>query len=99
MGTSYVTEPKGPGSLANCAGGGNNNCMRCYNTTKVVWPIGRKQYQFATMGDQRCGTPIQSAHAGGANCLMADGSVQFLNESLDLTVFKNMVDRDDGKVP
>jgi prepilin-type N-terminal cleavage/methylation domain-containing protein/prepilin-type processing-associated H-X9-DG protein len=100
MGTSYTTQPKGPGSLSGCKGDGttvrNDNCMRCYNTTTIVWPLGRKQYQFASMGDQRCGTPIQSVHQGGANVLLADGSVQFLSEGIDVNTFKNLVDRNDG---
>ncbi len=98
MGTSYVTQPKGPGSLTGCGNGKSNNCMRCYNTTTVVWPLGRKQFQFASMGDERCGTPIQSVHQGGANVLLADGSVRYLQDSIDLTTFKNLVDRDDGQV-
>jgi prepilin-type processing-associated H-X9-DG protein len=100
MGTSYTTQPRGPGSLTGCKGTGtvtrNNNCMRCYNTTTVVWPIGRRQFHFGTMGDQRCGTPIQSVHTGGANVLFGDGSVQFLSESIDVNTFKNLVDRNDG---
>jgi prepilin-type N-terminal cleavage/methylation domain-containing protein/prepilin-type processing-associated H-X9-DG protein len=102
MGTSHVTQPRGRGSLEQCKGDGTtnrgNNCHRCYNTTTIVWPIGRKQYQFASMGDQRCGTPIQSAHTGGANVLFADGSVQFLRDSLDVNTLKSLVDRNDGAV-
>ncbi|MBY0460858.1 MAG: DUF1559 domain-containing protein [Gemmataceae bacterium] len=102
MGTSYVTRPNGPGSLAGCKGDGptvrNNNCMRCYNTTTIVWPIGRKQFQFASMGDQRCGTPLQSAHPNGAMMLFADGHVQFLTNSTDLVTLQNLVDKDDGNV-
>jgi prepilin-type processing-associated H-X9-DG protein len=102
MGTSYTTRPNGPGSLIGCKGNGtvsrSNNCKRCYNTTTIVWPIGRKQFAFSSMGDERCGTPIQSVHTGGANVLFADGSVKFLTESLDLNTFKNLVDRNDGNV-
>jgi prepilin-type N-terminal cleavage/methylation domain-containing protein/prepilin-type processing-associated H-X9-DG protein len=102
MGTSHVTQPNGPGSLLGCKGEGTinrgNNCKRCYNTTTIVWPIGRKQFQFASMGDERCGTPIQSVHPGGANVLFADGRVTFLTTALDLDTFKNLVDRNDGNV-
>jgi prepilin-type N-terminal cleavage/methylation domain-containing protein/prepilin-type processing-associated H-X9-DG protein len=100
MGTSYVTQAKGPGSLTGCMGTGTvnrgNNCMRCYNTTTVVAPLGSKTFIFAQSGDERCGTPIQSVHPGGANVLFADGSVHFLTSSIDLNTFKNLADRDDG---
>ena len=47
-----------------------------------------------------CGpnTPIQSSHSGGANVLFADGSVQFLNETLSLDILRNLADRNDGAV-
>jgi len=96
MGTSYVTQPKGPGSLVGCGGAGTNNCMRCYNSTTVVAALGSKTFVFAQSGDERCGTPIQSVHPGGANVLFADGSVQFLTNDLPLATFKNLVDRNDG---
>jgi prepilin-type N-terminal cleavage/methylation domain-containing protein/prepilin-type processing-associated H-X9-DG protein len=96
MGTSYATQPRGPGSLAGCGGSRTNNCMRCYNTTTVVAPLGSKRFIFSQSGDERCNTPIQSVHPGGANVLLADGSVQFLTSAIDLNTFKNLVDRDDG---
>jgi prepilin-type N-terminal cleavage/methylation domain-containing protein/prepilin-type processing-associated H-X9-DG protein len=100
MGTSYTTQPKGPGSLTGCKGDGttvrNNNCMRCYNTTTVVAPLNSKKFVFAQSGDERCGTPIQSVHPGGANLLFADGHVVFLAESIDLNTLKNLADRDDN---
>ena len=96
MGTSHVSQPKGPGSLAGCGGVGSNNCMRCYNTTTVVAPFNSKKFVFSQSGDERCGTPIQSVHPGGANVLFADGRVLFLTDSIDLNTFKNLVDRDDG---
>jgi prepilin-type N-terminal cleavage/methylation domain-containing protein/prepilin-type processing-associated H-X9-DG protein len=96
MGTSYVTQPRGPGSLTGCGGVGSNNCMRCYNSTTVVANLGSKTFVFAQSGDERCGTPIQSVHPGGAMCLFADGRVEFISNTITLAVFKNLVDRDDG---
>lgn len=39
---------------------------------------------------------IISAHPGGAHVLTADGSVHFLNETMDLTLLLQLVTRDDG---
>jgi prepilin-type N-terminal cleavage/methylation domain-containing protein/prepilin-type processing-associated H-X9-DG protein len=98
MGTSYATQPNGPGSLTGCGGRNTNNCMRCYNTTTVVAAPNSKAFVFSQSGDERCGTPIQSVHPGGPNVLFADGSVRTLNPSIDLATFKNLVDRNDGNV-
>lgn len=40
--------------------------------------------------------PLVSGHPGGVQVLMADGSVPFLNEELDLTLLLRMSTRDDG---
>lgn len=40
---------------------------------------------------------INSAHPGGAHALMADGSIRFLNEALDLTILLLFATRDDGR--
>ena len=102
MGTSYVTPPNGPGSLAGtapgtlpCGGTGSTNCKRCYNTTTLIWPIGRKQFQFASMGDERCGTPLQSAHGWAPTCFRRRPR-SFVSYGMDVNVAKNLVDRDDG---
>jgi prepilin-type N-terminal cleavage/methylation domain-containing protein/prepilin-type processing-associated H-X9-DG protein len=100
MGTSHVVAPQGPGSMVSPPprGCGLNNCARCYNTATVVWGINRKLFHFGTMGDQRCGRPIQSAHPQGAQVLMADGHVVFLNQGLPLQTLKNLANRDEGRI-
>jgi prepilin-type N-terminal cleavage/methylation domain-containing protein/prepilin-type processing-associated H-X9-DG protein len=99
MGTSHVTKANGNGSMAGCGGSGNNNCQRCYNTTTInLWTINQKTYSFASMGDQRCGTPIQSVHPGGAMLLYADGHVVMGRNSMTLDTLKGHADRDDGRV-
>ena len=47
-----------------------------------------------TGGDNR--TPILSAHPGGAHVGFADGSVQFLSESIQFTLFQLLAIRDRG---
>jgi prepilin-type N-terminal cleavage/methylation domain-containing protein/prepilin-type processing-associated H-X9-DG protein len=43
-------------------------------------------------------TPLVSAHTGGVNVLMGDGSVHFLTDSTDLLTLARMATRDDGGV-
>jgi prepilin-type processing-associated H-X9-DG protein len=72
---------------------------RQFNLTAVVYPINYKT-ATATGVAGNCGanTPIQSVHPGVANVLFADGSVQVLSETLDITVLRNLATRNDGKV-
>jgi prepilin-type N-terminal cleavage/methylation domain-containing protein/prepilin-type processing-associated H-X9-DG protein len=39
---------------------------------------------------------LKSAHPGGVHVAMADGSVSFISDDIDLTAFQNMADRSDG---
>jgi hypothetical protein len=53
-----------------------------------------------------CGLPtrnyddgeVYSFHTGGAHCLLADGSVHFIRESINIRVFARLVTRADGEV-
>lgn len=40
---------------------------------------------------------LKSSHPGGIHGAMADGSVQFISNGIDIWTFKNMADRDDGQ--
>jgi len=42
--------------------------------------------------------PLLSAHPGGVNVALADGSVHFLNDSIEVEALLNLADRDDGNV-
>jgi prepilin-type N-terminal cleavage/methylation domain-containing protein/prepilin-type processing-associated H-X9-DG protein len=72
---------------------------RQFNLTAVLYPINYKT-ATATGVAGNCGsnTPIQSVHPSAANVLFADGSVQLLSESLDITVLRNLATRNDGQV-
>ena len=98
MGTSHVGRPEGDGSMDTGKACTHSNCRRCYNTTTILYALNRKNFVFSFMGDLQCNRPIQSVHPGGANLLFADGHVGFGTESIDLTTFKRLADRDDGQV-
>ena len=39
---------------------------------------------------------LKSSHPGGIHVVLGDGSVTFVGNAIDLTVFKDLADRDDG---
>ncbi len=41
--------------------------------------------------------PLTSAHKGGVHTLMTDGTVRFINNTINMTTFARLADRDDGK--
>ena len=49
-------------------------------------------------GDETANTPLNSAHTGGVNALMGDGSVRFLRDSTPLLTLAQLSTRDDGQV-
>ncbi|MDB4766786.1 DUF1559 domain-containing protein [bacterium] len=75
---------------------------RIFNLTTVTWRINEKDYVTVAAGGGGGNTgpnrPIQSAHPGGANVAVADGSVHFLDDGLDLQTLFNLADRNDGNV-
>lgn len=75
---------------------GNNN--RRWNITVVRHPINEKVISRALGSDGNFGSnrPIQSAHPGGANVSVCDGSVHFLSDSTNIEVLFDLADRDDG---
>ena len=40
--------------------------------------------------------PLNSAHTGGMHVLMGDGTVRFLNNSIDMLTYRRIMTRDDG---
>jgi prepilin-type N-terminal cleavage/methylation domain-containing protein/prepilin-type processing-associated H-X9-DG protein len=72
---------------------------RFFNITTVRYGVNSKAWNQVGVGDTFYGAnrPIQSAHPGGAHVALADGSVRFLNEDLDLATFYNLCNRADGK--
>ena len=75
---------------------------RIFNLTVLGHPINHKDFLdvLATGGGRNTGPnrPLVSAHPGGVNVALSDGSVQFLNDSLDPLALFNLADRNDGNV-
>jgi prepilin-type N-terminal cleavage/methylation domain-containing protein/prepilin-type processing-associated H-X9-DG protein len=87
----------GPSGTA--LGVGTSWGSRIFNTTCVLHRINERS--MSALGvDGNCGPnrPIQSVHPGGAQAVMGDGSVRFLEETLDLHVLYDLANRDDGHV-
>jgi prepilin-type N-terminal cleavage/methylation domain-containing protein/prepilin-type processing-associated H-X9-DG protein len=80
-------------------GPGNDGWQRIFNMLVVLHRLNDKTYENLGVGGN-CGpnSPIQSAHSGGANVGMADGSVQFLNENIEIQTLYNLANRDDGNI-
>ena len=76
---------------------------RVFNTTTVRYSINRLEGWASSCGDGNCpnygnNAVLRSAHPGGVNGLLADGSVHFLADSLDVTVLGRLAARNDGQV-
>ena len=71
---------------------------RWFNSTTIRYPINYRAWNTTGIGDQyyACNRPIQSAHAGGAQVTLGDGSVRFLYDEMDLKTLFNLANRDDG---
>ncbi len=81
----------------------NNNRSRVFNTTTVRYSINKLEGWASSCGDGNCqnagnNAVLRSAHPGGINGLVADGSVHFLGESMDVAALGRLAARDDGQV-
>ncbi|HQX49998.1 MAG TPA: DUF1559 domain-containing protein [Planctomycetaceae bacterium] len=84
---------------------------RVFNTTTIRWKINDKKKSGAgntgwtgdgtTEGirnDSGVNIPLNSAHVGGVQVLLSDGSVRFLSENIDFATLNRLATRDDGQV-
>jgi prepilin-type N-terminal cleavage/methylation domain-containing protein/prepilin-type processing-associated H-X9-DG protein len=82
-----------------CMGPANDGYGRHFNLTAVRHRLNEKSITAAGVA-LNCGanSPVQSAHPGGANVLLCDGSVRFLPELIAPSTLFNLANRDDGHV-
>jgi prepilin-type processing-associated H-X9-DG protein len=72
----------------------------CYNVTTVRYPPNFKRVLGVSAypgcdEDHGINNPLQSAHTGGLQVAFADGSVQFIAETMDLAVLLRIAIRED----
>ncbi len=71
-------------------------------TFSTIWPINYQQKLSVSTGSAGGGArqrSMNSWHSGGAQILLADGSVRFLNESIDARTQNALGSRAGGEVP
>lgn len=69
----------------------------CWNITTIRYAPNSRDYNRPGIRDNHGpNNPLMSAHSGGVHCLMADGSVRFVGENIDLLNLKRLARRDDG---
>ena len=98
MGVKNSRIPAGDGTWSSSGAhdtGGINTDMRSYAMTTIrdaPNPRGTASY----MGNVNCNTPLTSAHPNGVNAVLADGSVRYVTNNIDLITLKSAADRDEG---
>ncbi|MCA9109603.1 MAG: DUF1559 domain-containing protein [Planctomycetaceae bacterium] len=69
-----------------------------YNLTTIRYAPNSSYDQPGVRDDHGPNNPLASAHSGGVHTLLADGSVRFIRENLELNVLKRLSARADGQV-
>ena len=84
------------GKIDNWAVGSN---ARMFNLTAIRYPIGTKQDGLPGVHkNYGPNNPLISAHNGGCQVALTDGSVRFLTSNMDLPLLKKFATRDSGQV-
>lgn len=78
--------------------GGHEGDGRAANVTTTIHRIGERTWGLEGVEAWGLNTPLLSNHPGGVQGLLGDGSVRFLQETLDLQVLYNLSNANDGLV-
>ena len=71
--------------------------QRWFNLTSVRYPVGTTDFTLPGICDNHgANNPLLSAHPGGTQIAMSDGSARFLSETTNLETLKLMASRTDG---
>ena len=98
---TVFTGPKGIG-MASITDGTSNTVMFAECRTPFCWMDPTQDLKLDDILEQgginTDDEGLGSYHTGGINTVICDGSVQFLSQTIDLEVLKNLFIRNDGKV-
>lgn len=98
MGIKNPRLAKGNGTLSSSGShgaGGLTTDMRSYGFTTLRLPPNPNSAPGYTAGNN-CNTALTSAHPAGVMIGLADGSVQFITDEIDLQTYYNMGNKNDG---
>jgi prepilin-type N-terminal cleavage/methylation domain-containing protein len=69
---------------------------RQFSLTTIREPLGTKNTATMYSQDMYPNMPVQSAHTGGVQLLIADGTVRFVSNNINFQLLQMLVTRDDG---
>jgi hypothetical protein len=82
--------------MGTCCGSAWNQ-ERQFSLTTINSPINSKKTAGQLDGDLSANFPIQSAHTGGAQLLVGDGTVRFVSENINYSIFQMLCTKDDNQ--
>ncbi len=72
---------------------------RMFNITTIRYAPNTRSYNLPGVHENHgSNNPLTSAHTGGVQCALVDGSVRFLSSSINMLTLKRLAARDDGAV-
>ncbi|MFI4876582.1 MAG: DUF1559 domain-containing protein, partial [Blastopirellula sp. JB062] len=78
---------------------GGSTGMGAFTYKSVKWPINIGLHSTSSVyADFSNNGPFGSHHPGGANFSLADGSVRFLPDTIDMNVYLGLASRNGGEV-